>query len=72
MAEKAAAEAAAMSAQDDKYDYIPGSMRPDGTFRAPIKVKKGYVPQDEVQKFETKGSRCSLPSSACHSPRSIC
>mmetsp|Transcript_40860 Transcript_40860/g.102234 ORF Transcript_40860/g.102234 Transcript_40860/m.102234 type:complete len:180 (+) Transcript_40860:74-613(+) len=44
-------------ADDDKYDFIPGSMRPDGTMRAPIKVKKGYVPQDEVQKFATKGSQ---------------
>ena len=55
-AAKAKAEAAEMSARDPKYDYIPGSMRPDGTFRAPIKVKKGYVPPDEVKKFETKGS----------------
>mmetsp|Transcript_12931 Transcript_12931/g.25583 ORF Transcript_12931/g.25583 Transcript_12931/m.25583 type:complete len:184 (+) Transcript_12931:126-677(+) len=42
---------------DDKYDYIPGSLRPDGTRRAPIKVKKGYVPPDEIKKFETKGTK---------------
>jgi partner of Y14 and mago protein len=54
---KACAEAARMSAEDPKYDWIPGSRRPDGTFRAPIKVKKGYVPQDEMKRFETKGSQ---------------
>lgn len=42
---------------DDKYDIIPASQRPDGTWRKEVKVKKGYVPPDEVQKFETKGSR---------------
>lgn len=36
---------------------IPQSKRPDGTLRKERKVKQGYVPPDEIQKFETTASR---------------
>eukprot|EP00670_Eutreptiella_braarudii_P000422 CAMPEP_0174299976 /NCGR_PEP_ID=MMETSP0809-20121228/58181_1 /TAXON_ID=73025 ORGANISM="Eutreptiella gymnastica-like, Strain CCMP1594" /NCGR_SAMPLE_ID=MMETSP0809 /ASSEMBLY_ACC=CAM_ASM_000658 /LENGTH=130 /DNA_ID=CAMNT_0015405501 /DNA_START=35 /DNA_END=424 /DNA_ORIENTATION=+ len=40
-----------------EYEIIRGSLRPDGTRRPDVKVRKGYVAQDEMKPLETKGSR---------------
>jgi hypothetical protein len=38
---------------------IPASKRPDGSMRKPIRIRKGYVPQDEVPKYKTIAQRVS-------------
>ncbi len=49
--------AAGGGGDDEKYDIIPASRRPDGTWRKDVRVRKGYVPPEEQKKFETKGTK---------------
>ncbi|KAL8455978.1 hypothetical protein Emag_000221 [Eimeria magna] len=49
---------------------IPGSMRPDGTLRKPIKVRPGYIPMEERRAFRTR-QQLSRDEHAAHVGTSI-
>ena len=39
---------------------IEGSVRPDGTIRKTIKIRPGYIPQEEIPKYTVPSRRVNV------------
>ena len=60
-----------MATPSNEHVVIPGSRRPDGTVRKPIRVRAGYVPPEEQKMYETVKARLAREAAAAPKPGSI-
>ena len=52
---------------DEGEVIIPSSRRPDGSVRKTIRIRQGYIPQDEVAAYKSPAQRACLVATALRS-----
>ena len=55
--------------RDEAGRLLPPSRRPDGSLRKEVRIRAGYIPQDEVQRYVPKGTHVSRKSGPKVQPR---